>query len=82
MRNRTHICCKSSGIHERYQEGEEVDCCAGMFESAIKFLRLKKILTRNGRYGRIKIFLFVKRLLIPSIKCNCIVKSISNKCYH
>lgn len=31
MRNRTHICCKSSGVHERYQENEEVDCCAGMY---------------------------------------------------
>lgn len=30
-RNSTHICCKGSGVHERYQEKEEVECCKGMY---------------------------------------------------
>lgn len=27
--NTTQICCSRSGVHDRYQQGQEVDCCGG-----------------------------------------------------
>lgn len=25
----TQICCKESGVHDKYQLGQEVECCGG-----------------------------------------------------
>lgn len=25
----TQICCQKSGVHERFQQGKEMDCCGG-----------------------------------------------------
>lgn len=34
----TQICCQKSGVHERFQQGKEMDCCGG--KTYITMLRI------------------------------------------